>query len=74
MEFRIERIGPNFKKQESPACDVCGYDADFYVKIGGSAEGEDVKYIVRGFCERDLRDAFLDVFNFNTNVPDSLPM
>lgn len=66
MEFRLERLGANYKKQEQPACCVCQYDADYIIRIS------DQKSIERMYCERDMRDALLDAINFSINVPNSL--
>ena len=73
MDFRLEKLGPNFRKQEEPACAACGYEAEYIVQIRDeNAEGTR-KSIERLFCERDMRDALLDAINFSTAVPDSLP-
>ena len=63
MELRLDRLGPNFCKQEQPACACCGYDAVYIVKVGP---------LERMFCELDMRDALLDAINFSTKVPDFL--
>lgn len=62
MEIRVERLGPNFRKQENPACRACGYDAEWIVKV---------ENLTAMFCERDFIDAWLDVMNFTAKVPDS---
>lgn len=70
MEFRIERLGPNFKKQEQPACACCGYDADWIIRVGAPGERGTIE---RMLCDMDWRDALLDALNFSTFVPDSIP-
>ena len=61
MDFKLVRLSPTYRKQEQPACAVCGYDAEWLVGLDS---------LERLFCERDLQDAFLDVFNFNYLIPD----
>lgn len=70
MEFTLGRIGPTFKKQEQPACAVCGYDADWLLRISPQEEGK--KSLSRMFCERDMMNALLDAMNFSCEVPDYL--
>lgn len=64
MELRLEKLGPNFKKQEQPACACCGYDAEWIIRVAS---------FDRMFCERDMVNALLDAVNFNTQAPSSLP-
>lgn len=64
FEFRMERLGENFRKQMEPACVCCGYDAVWIIKVGN---------LQRFFCDPHMRDALLDAMNFNVQVPDSLP-
>lgn len=70
MEFTIGRLGATFKKQESPACACCGYDADWLIRISPQEEGR--KTLVRMFCEQHMQDALLDAINFSCSVPDFL--
>lgn len=63
MELRLEKLGPNFRKQEEPACACCGYTADYILRVGS---------MDRMFCERDMVNALLDACNFNCRAPSSL--
>lgn len=63
MELRLEKLGPNFRKQEEPACACCRYTADWIIRI---------EKLDRMFCERCMVNALLDAVNFNTTVPSSL--
>lgn len=67
VDFKILQLSPTFKKQEDPACNSCGYDAERMLALV-----EEEKSIDRFFCDRCLRDAFLDAINFSCRVPDSL--
>lgn len=60
VEFRVSRLGENFRKQERPACSCCGYDAEWILSVAS---------FERLFCERDLLNAFLDAMNFNVRTP-----
>lgn len=69
MDIRLERLGPNFKKQVRPACSSCGYDADWILRLGLVG---DEGTLERLFCEKDLVNALLDAANFSVHIPDAL--
>jgi hypothetical protein len=54
IEIRVQLLSDVWKKQ-SPRCDVCGYDAEWILKLGN---------LERLFCERDLLNALFDAMNF----------
>lgn len=74
MKFRLEKLGPTYKKSVDPACACCGYEADWLIGVYEEDSDEQTRRLERYFCERDMRDAILDAMNFNTLVPDALPL
>jgi len=64
MELRLERLGPNFRKNNEPPCACCGYDAEWIIRV---------ETLDRMFCERCMVNALLDACNWNTVVPGMAP-
>lgn len=62
MDISLARLSESWKKKD-PACDCCGYDAEWLLTLGS---------LERFFCERDLLNVLFDAVNFATFQPGGM--